>query len=443
MLEKFIKKNQANFEELLASFIKKRSLDNNLDDINATINFLSDILTKLLNANIDIISTAGNPAILATISPGKKHSYLFYGHYDVQPPGNLNAWHSDPFTLTKHDHRYFGRGVGDNKGQLLAQICGIYTYKQVYGELPFTLQLFIEGEEETGSHHLEYAINQIKQRITLPDAIFIIDGSFNQSGQHVLRLGNRGVLSFRLTATTGTTDLHSGNFGNVSQNASNVLLATINKILDPSTGKCRISEYYQAVRPMTSLEESWLIKLPMPTNIPAPLFKNKQDYYHKLMFEPTMTINSLTAGYQGSEIKTIIPATASALIDCRLVAGQTCAVIKNILNRVLADKITSGQVKVEYLVELEPTKIAPDHPLIPIIAQAIKLAVGDVLIEPVMPGSVPTAIWKQTLGADSFIIPLANYDQNNHAPNENLTVNAYFEGIKIIFSLCRQLANHL
>lgn len=443
MLENFIKDNMDSFESLLACFIEKHSLDSNSDDINVTINFLSDILKKLLNASIEIIPTAGNPAILATISPGKKHSYLFYGHYDVQPPGNIDAWHCDPFTLTKHDHRYFGRGVGDNKGQLMAQICGMYTYQRVYGEFPFTLQLFIEGEEETGSRHLEDAINQIKKSITLPDAVFIIDGSFNQSGQHVLRLGNRGVLSFRLTATTGTTDLHSGNFGNVSKNASNVLLDAINQILDPSTGKCCISEFYQAVKPMTPLEEKWLIKLPMPTNIPSPLFKDKYDYYHKLMFEPTMTINGLTAGYQGPGVKTIIPATASALIDCRLVAGQTCATIKAILNCALTNKIASGQIKIEDLVELEPTKISPNHPLIPIITQAIKAAVGDVLIEPVMPGSVPTAIWHQTLGVASFIIPLANYDQHNHAPNENLTVIAYFDGIKIIASLCHQLANHI
>lgn len=436
----YLQQNQQRFISYLAELISQRSLSETGEGIDATVDYLTNLLQELLHAEVQVITTEGNPVILATLSPGKPQSYLFYGHYDVQSVGNTAAWHTAPFSLTEVEGRFYGRGCGDNKGQLLAQILGIYTYQQLYGELPFTLHLFIEGEEEIGSPHLRPTVKTLSQQeLAAVDDVFVMDGSFSQSGKHVLRLGNRGVLAFRLSTRVADHDLHSGNFGNVSRNAATELISLINRLVDSTNYRVKIPGFYDQVQGPSPIEERWMAQLPAPQNVPSPLFSGADDYYRRLMFTPTLTINGLSSGYEGDRIKTIIPHQATAVVDCRLVAGQTCQTIKEQVKATLADKLKTGRVQVEFLAELNPTKMDPHLPLIDRVQRAIKRGTGDCLVEPVMPGSVPNYIWVDELHVPVFTIPLANYDQHNHAPNENLTKAAFFEGISLIAHLCDEL----
>lgn len=436
----YIQQKQQRFTDYFAELISKRSLSESGEGINETVLYLTDLLKDLLHADIQVIATEGNPVILATLSPGKSRSYLFYGHYDVQSVGNLSDWNTEPFKLTRHDNRFYGRGCGDNKGQLLAQILGIYTYIQLYGDLPFTLRLFIEGEEEIGSPHLQSTVARLsKGELAGTDDVFVMDGSFSQSGKHVLRLGNRGVLSFRLSTEIADHDLHSGNFGNVSRNAAVELMNVLNRLVDSDTYSVKVPGFYDRVEDPSELEEQWIAELPQADDVPSPLFSDKADYYRRLMFKPSLTVNGLSSGYEGDYVKTIIPHKATAVVDCRLVAGQSCHEIEEKIKDALADQLASGRVKIQFLVRLDPTKMDAHLPLIKRTQAAIQRGTGDCLIEPVMPGSVPNYIWVDELHVPVFTIPLANYDQHNHAPNENLTEEAFWSGISLIANLCQEL----
>lgn len=436
----YLQQNQQRFINYLAELISTRSLSETGEGIDETIEYLTTLLQDLLQAEVQVIATEGHPVILATLSPGKAQSYLFYGHYDVQSVGNTAAWNTAPFSLTEAAGRFYGRGCGDNKGQLLAQILGIYTYRQLYGELPFTLHLFIEGEEEIGSPHLKPTVHALRQQVLADvDDVFVMDGSFSQSGKHVLRLGNRGVLAFRLSTRVADHDLHSGNFGNVNRDAATELVALLNRLVDPTSYRVKIPGFYDQVQDPSPAEERWLSQLPAPQNVSSPLFSSQQDYYQRLMFTPTLTINGLSSGYEGKRIKTIIPHQATAVVDCRLVAGQNCQRVKEQIKTVLADELKNGRAQIEFLAELNPTKMDSSLPLIDRVRQAIKRGTGDCLVEPVMPGSVPNYIWVDELHVPVFTIPLANYDQHNHAPNENLTKTAFWEGISLIAHLCDEL----
>ena len=429
----YIQENEQMFMNYLAKLIHQRSLSETGEGIDETVDFLVGLLKKLLHADVKTIVTEGNPVILATLSPGKQVTYLFYGHYDVQAPGSLSDWQTDPFSLTEANGRFYGRGCGDNKGQLLAQIFGIHTYLALHGDLPFTLKLLIEGEEEVGSPHLRQVVSSLsKTALADVDDVFVMDGSFNQSGKHVLRLGNRGILAFRLSARVANHDLHSGNFGNVNRDAAVELLKAVNKLIDLTNYQVKVPGFYDLVQKPNQLEKQWISQLPEPAEEPSPLFTDKQDYYRRLMFEPTLTINGLSSGYEGDYIKTIIPHQATAVIDCRLVVGQTCQGIKKQIRKALADDLETGRVKLQFIASLEPTKMDTHLPL-------IKRGTGECLIEPVMPGSVPNYIWVDELHVPVFTIPLANYDQRNHAPNENIKKDAFWQGISLITNLCDEL----
>lgn len=155
--DSFIEDNKAEFENLFKKLIGLKGVSATGEGINETIKLLQEKL-KGLGAHVEVIQTAGSPTILAEIKGQSDRTVLFYGHYDVMTPGIDADWDTDPFTLTKKDGRFYGRGAGDNKGQLLAQILGLYVYKKVNGSFPFNIKFLIEGEEEQGSKNLPFTV---------------------------------------------------------------------------------------------------------------------------------------------------------------------------------------------------------------------------------------------------------------------------------------------
>ena len=49
---------------------------------------------------------------------------------------------------------------------------------------------------------------------------------------------------------------------------------------------------------------------------------------------------------------------------------------------------------------------------------------------PTMGGSLPDYVFTQTLGVPALVVPYANADDANHAPNENLELDRFIQGIK-------------
>src|SRR2546423_1546090 len=99
-----------------------------------------------------ILPTAGQPVIVGKTEPVPgAPTVLVYGHYDVQPVDPLDAWISPPFEPTIRDGRLWGRGTGDNKGQLLAQLLAYRAWKQTAGRAPLNITFIFEGEEASMS----------------------------------------------------------------------------------------------------------------------------------------------------------------------------------------------------------------------------------------------------------------------------------------------------
>src|SRR5436190_8908206 len=115
----------------------------------------AELLAGMMRADgieTQILPTAGQPIIVGKgdAVPGAP-TVLVYGHYDVQPVDPLEAWHSPPFEPTIRNGRLWGRGTGDNKGQLLAQLLAYRAWKQVAGGPPLNITFIFEGEEESMS----------------------------------------------------------------------------------------------------------------------------------------------------------------------------------------------------------------------------------------------------------------------------------------------------
>src|SRR5215510_4534618 len=94
--------------------------------------------------------------------PAGAPTVLLYAHHDVQPEDDHADWDSPPWEPTERDGRLYGRGAADDKAGILAHIGAL---RALGDDLPVTVRLFIEGEEEVGSDTLVELLEKHKERL--------------------------------------------------------------------------------------------------------------------------------------------------------------------------------------------------------------------------------------------------------------------------------------
>src|SRR5215471_5376108 len=208
-----------------------------------------------------IFSTPGNPVVVACNErkPGRK-TLLIYGHYDVQPPDPLELWESPPFEPAVRADRIFARGSTDNKGQILAHILGTEATIQEHGELPLNVIFLVEGEEETGSIHLEGFLREHQSELQ-SDVVVVSDTGMVAPGVPTFTYGLRGILCLEIRLRGPAADLHSGIFGGSVANPATELSRILASIHDNS-GKVTIPGFYDRVKPIEPWEKELWAKLP-------------------------------------------------------------------------------------------------------------------------------------------------------------------------------------
>ena len=142
----------------------------------------------------------GNPVVFGQIDGPAGRILNFYNHYDVQPPEPLDLWESDPFAAEVRDGRIWARGVGDNKGHLVARICAVDAWRHIRGDLPLTIRFIQEGEEEIGSPNLERFVHEHRALITPADGCIWEGGGRDFNGRIRLSCGLKGICYVELSA---------------------------------------------------------------------------------------------------------------------------------------------------------------------------------------------------------------------------------------------------
>tara|TARA_B110000211_G_scaffold227683_1_gene282860 strand:- start:342 stop:1691 length:1350 start_codon:yes stop_codon:yes gene_type:complete len=397
-----------------------------------------------LGFDAELVESPGHPFVLGTfkVDPSKP-TILLYGHYDVQPADPLEAWFSPPFEPEIRDGRIWARGIGDNKGQHFAQLLAIETHLKVNGCLPCNIIFLLEGEEEIGSPQIANFVRQNADRLQA-DLVVTSDGPLHESGAPVITFGVRGVVSFDLVAKGASRDVHSGNFGGVVPNPIWTLVQLLATMKDPE-GYITIEGLTETIIPATNLEREAIARLPNDEEaVKADLNLTELDgpkdrpYWDRLMFHPTLTINGFTGGYDGPGSKTVLPNAAIAKCDVRLVEPLTP---DHVFDRIEAHVARHAPtVEVVRHNGMLPSKTPLDSPYAKLIARAIKLARGvDPLIYPTVGGSLPDYVFTKILNKPAFVVPYANADEANHAPNENLEVVRFIDGVKIGAALLDEL----
>jgi len=440
----YIDARQDEYLTRLVDYLRRPSISAYGEGIGEVATYLEQLMTRI-GLQTRVMPTAGWPMVVGERlnCPGKP-TLLFYGHYDVQPPDPLEAWISPPFEPTIRDGRLYARGVGDNKGQHFAHLLAMEALLACLGELPCNVKILLEGEEEIGSPQMPVVMREHGHEV-MADLVVISDGPVDVSGRSVLSFGVRGVLSFELRARGANRDLHSGNWGEVPQNPLWTLVHLL-ATMKNERGEITIDGFYDRVLPLTEEERHALAQLPLDEaaikrdlGIQHFAQPRERSVPERLAAWPTLTLNGLHGGYAGPGSKTVLPGEAVAKCDIRLVEAQSA---EDIFARVQAHvREYAPDVEIIYQGAMDPSKTPLDSPYAGPMRRAISLAQGqDPLLVPALGGSLPQYVFTKILGMPVFGVPYANADEANHAPNENLEVWRFFQGIKTSVAILTTLA---
>ena len=396
---------------------------------------------------VEVHPTTSHPIIYAETGPrDAKFTWLLYGHYDVYPADEKQeGWRTKPFEPVVEGDRVWGRGTGDNKGQHLAMLNAIAIWRELHGELPIRIKVILEGDEETGSIPLPKFIEENRARLKA-DLCCYSDGPMFPNDQPVLLMGVRGNLGLEFVAKGAKRNLHSGNFGGVAPNPTLDLIHLLAEMADregrlqvPGAGYAEVSVApadLEAVRALkvdhAGFRES--VGVEPTTGADDALF------HERLMLRPAFNVSGFAAGYTGAGQKTIIYKEALAKADVRLVGGQDPDKVFAAI-REFAEKRGYRNIEIRNIKGTPASRTALDHPIVPLVKSAVEKGFGKkVLVVPSLGGTTPDFVFTRLLGLPSIVVPLAPYDENNHAPNESTKVSLYLAGIRSGLHLIENLS---
>ena len=376
----------------------------------------------------------GPPTIVGETGRGDR-TLLVYDHYDVQPPDPLNEWQTPPFEPTERDGMLFARGVSDNKGNLMARLQAIESYRDTIGELPLRVRVLYEGEEEIGSEHLAAFVAKYGDRLRSDGCIWEA-GYKDAAGRPTISLGLKGIAYFELRVRGPKQDVHSSQATIIPNPAWRLVwaLATLKDANDRIT----IDGLWDHVRPATEGDVALLERLPFDedgirrihgidsfvrglSGTPLKL---------KHFFEPTCTICGLTSGYSGPGSKTVLPAVASAKLDFRLVPDLDPDLVARLL-RAHLDKRGFRDVEVTPMHGERPSRWPADSAVSRAAIAACRDAYRtDPVVYPLMVGSGPMSQVCDALGIPVVGFGAGNASSANHAPNENIALSDYVDHMR-------------
>ncbi len=396
-----------------------------------------------LGMDVKLIPIEGAPdAVYSELkgSPGS-NTLVIYNHYDVQPAEPLEEWKTEPFRPTEKDGMLFGRGVGDDKGELVARFNAIKSLIDSGGSLKPSLKWFVEGEEEVGSPHLHAFINK-NRSLLKGDGCLWEGGDRSSSGRSEIHLGVKGLLYVEFRLKVGEKDQHS-QYGTIAPNPS-WRLVNLLKTIKNENEKILIEGFYEDVAKPTSQEKKFLKENEFSTEGLRKsleikyLLKEKDDVstITKHLYSPTANIAGFGAGYLGEGAKTIVPREAFVKMDFRLVANMRALDIERKLRKHLK-KFGFDDVPLNIYSKEDPAKT----PVESYIAQTMIECTE--MVEKVKPNVWPTVAGTgpMSLFTKELKLPTAmglgiNYPGAGfHAPNEHIIIDYYMRGIKQLICL--------
>ena len=461
----------AEFKNLLAIPNLARDRDNIRKNAVAIVALLEKrgVKTRLLE------EAGGPPVVFGEIdTPGATRTLVFYAHYDGQPL-DPKEWATPPWQPVVRDAplnrdgrvvelpasgpinpewRIYARSASDDKAPVIAIPTALDALKAARIPLRSNIKIVFEGEEEAGSPHLASIIAKNKALLA-GDVWLICDGPVHQSRRQQIVFGARGITTLDITLYGPNHELHSGHYGNWAPNPA-MMLARLLASMKDDDGRVLIDHFYDGVQPLSEIERRAVADAPdVDRDLMRELWLGRTEGGGKKLVEllnlPSLNIRGMSSARTGAQASNVIPASATATIDIRLVKGidhDTAAqrVIDHIRKEgfYIVDTEPDAQTRMSHpkvaRVVVEPggynaSRTSMDLPISQLVLKTAESARGPVVKLPTMGGSVPLYMIDEILHVPTITVPIANHDNNQHSFNENIRIQNLWDGIELLAAL--------
>jgi acetylornithine deacetylase/succinyl-diaminopimelate desuccinylase-like protein len=408
-------------------------------DVLRAATFVVERLRRAGFENVEKVATAGHPVVFGEwCKAPDAPTIVVYGHYDVQPPDPLDKWVTPPFEADVRDDRLYARGASDDKGPLLIPILVAEAFLTLRGTLPLNVKVLIEGEEESGSPHFATAVASLRNKLGC-DLVVSADGAMWRADLPSLTIASRGMAALDLTVTGAAKDLHSGRHGGSAPNPVRALAAVLASFHD-ADGRVAVEGFLDgAVPPDPRIREAiaavgfdagrYFDEVGAPRPEPLP---DGETLLTRQWLEPTLELNGIFGGYTGPGTKTVIPASATAKITCRLIAGQRPDHVFAAIRSHVAAHLPSG-FSFEFSRHGPGTTafaLDPELPALAVLEDILGEISGRKPLRVAMGATVPIGtVFKEQLGAPTVFFSFSTSDEDYHAPNEFFRLKSFRDGL--------------
>lgn len=473
---------KAHEKTIVADFVTFLSMPNlatNIADVEKNAAYVERQLqargfkTRLLTAE-----PGTPPSVFAEMKvPGAKRTVIFYAHYDGQPVGQ-KGWIANPFQPSMRtalpearpvdwqgatapldpDWRLFARAAGDDKASIQAMLSALDALKAAHIKPTVNIKLLYEGEEEQGSPHFSKLVAQ-NLDLLKGDLLIMGDGPMHQSGRQMVNFGNRGIASLTMTVYGPTKPLHDGHYGSWAPSPA-VMMARLIARLRDDDGHILIPHFYDDVAPVSAADKAAFAAMPpVEDQLKRALGLSRNVGPARLAdgyLEPTLNVRAIHVGDEGPSAANAIATQADASFDFRLAPGETPEHTRELLESYLTQqgwfivrdepdlKTRLAHARIVKVVWDEGGAIATKTPLDLPASRAVVASIGRTVgyqpIElPIVGASSGMADIVGQLHVPMAGVSIANYDDNQHAQNENLRLGNLWGGIEVYAGLLADL----
>ncbi|MDT9593597.1 M20/M25/M40 family metallo-hydrolase [Nocardioides zeae] len=427
----------------LQELCRIRSRRHEPDQMVATADFIGRSLERWGGSSQVVEWEQSHPYVIGEITGGPQR-LLHFNHYDVEvePTGDDDQWIVPPYAAEIVDGRLYARGVGDDKGALMSRIHAAAAWRLSGQEPPVTSRFLFEGKQWLHSPGLGSFVEAHREELDA-DASLWENSWLDADGRLLLKLSEKGVLYLRLTATTISRELTSQNTA-LLPSATTRLVAALASLQDEN-GDCVVPGFADGVEEPTPRVAELLAQLPFDVDFlleraGVERFRHDEDAAaaaSAIRVRPTLTIAAVEGGNTADDVTLGIPATATAKVEVRLVAGQDPdAVLAAIEKHLVAGGF--GDVTVDVMARSRPNRTDPDHPFVDLVARTARETYGT---EPVVE---PYTQWIGNQGVLAGLpivgVGVSRADSGIDGPNENIRLDDYRNGIRHVIAVMAAMA---
>ena len=423
----------------LQTLIRQPSVSAKNEGIEECAKLVKKLLKKSgLKSEILRLKKGVAPIVYAEIKSRQNptKTLMFYNHYDVQPAEPFDLWDYPPFSGTRKGNKIFGRGATDDKGELITRIKAVEAYLKTTGDVPCNIKFVIEGEEETGSAHIEEYLKKYKKKFSCNGVIWEF-GYVDAKNRPIIGLGMKGLLYVELSIKESIIDAHSS-LAVLIKNPAWRLIDAI-KTLRDSNGKILIKDWYKEVVPFSKKDLELIRQEPFDENVFKKEFgiksfvgdKKGMDAKKALVGGATCNIAGFISGYTGDGAKTVLPGDALVKIDFRLIPKMVPKKQVMRLKKHLKSKGFSD-VKIKIFHGEAAARTSSSEPFVAQVKEAADKSFGKSILNVSNAGTGPMYPFVDILKAPCISIGSTYMFSRIHSPNEFARVDLLKKTTKCI-----------